>query len=122
VASLIRVPVHADERGILSVVDGILPFPVRRVYAIRGVPRGAVRGGHRHRRNRQALLCLAGRCEVTVRNRGGEEVFALASAAEALLLEAADWHRIANFSADAILLVLASEGYDPDDYEPEPEP
>jgi hypothetical protein len=57
---------------------------------------------------------------VTVRNGSGERVFQLGSPAEALLLEAADWHRIEHFASEAILLVLASEPYDPEDYIREP--
>lgn len=115
-ATLIRIPVFADERGVLAVVDGLLPFSIRRVYAISAVPPGAVRAGHRHRQNRQALLCLSGSCTVTVKNRNAEAIFRLASSAEALVLEAADWHRIGDFTPDAVLLVLASNGYDPEDY------
>lgn len=120
VANLIRVPSLADERGVLTVLDGLLPFRIRRVYVIQGVPPGAVRGGHRHRRTRQALLCLSGSCEVTIRSGASDGFFQLAAAQDALVLEAADWHQIGNFTPDAVLLVLASEGYDPEDYQREP--
>jgi dTDP-4-dehydrorhamnose 3,5-epimerase-like enzyme len=33
-----------------------------------------------------------------------------------LIIEPEDWHVMRNFSKDAVLIVLASESYDPDDY------
>ena len=35
---------------------------------------------------------------------------------ECLLIEPNDWHSMQGFSEDAILLILASEHFDPDDY------
>lgn len=121
-AARIRIPTFSDARGALSVVDGILPFPIRRVYFIHGTSPGAVRAGHRHRRNRQAFVCVAGRCEVCVNDGAGETVHTLQSPDSGLLLDARDWHLIRNLSADAVLLVLASEPYDPADYIDEPYP
>jgi hypothetical protein len=40
----------------------------------------------------------------------------LNSPAKGLLVEAADWHTMQNFSKDCVLLVLASEYYDMEDY------
>jgi quercetin dioxygenase-like cupin family protein len=122
VARLLAVPTFCDSRGVLSVVDGLLPFPVRRVYSICRVTPGATRAGHRHRHTRQALLCLAGQCRVTVRRRAAAEDFFLDSPAQALLLEPDDWHLISEIELGTVLLVLASEPYDPADYIAEPCP
>lgn len=45
-----------------------------------------------------------------------KETFILDSPDKALILECQDWHIMDNFSEDCILLVLASEYYDKNDY------
>lgn len=121
-AKLLPVPTFLDARGALAAVDGLLPFPIRRVFAITRVPAGATRGGHRHRSNRQALLCLTGRCTVEVRRGGVGRDYELDSPAVALLLEPEDWHLIRGLDPGSVLLALASEPYDPADYLAEPLP
>lgn len=119
-AHLLPVPSCRDERGELSVVDGLLPFPIRRVYWIHGMAPGATRAGHRHRRTRQAIVCVSGRCTVTVRCGGAAVTHELDSPATALLLEPEDWHLVSGAAPGTVLLVLASEPYDPGDCLPEP--
>lgn len=46
--------------------------------------------------------------------------FVLSNPNRCLVLETYDWHEMHSFSKDAILLVLASESFDPDDYIYEP--
>jgi len=109
-----------DARGHLTVVDRKLPFAVRRAYFVTDVPPGVIRGGHRHRRNRQLLICLRGSCEVAVHDGTRAETVVLNAPDHGLLLEPADWHQMRLFSPDALLLVLASEAYDVTDYIDEP--
>lgn len=121
-ATLLPIPTFGDPRGSLSVLDGPLPFPVRRVYWIHQAATGARRAGHRHRRNRQLLVCVHGRCRVAVHDGVSRSAFLLDTPAQGLLLETRDWHVIHDFSWDAVLMVLASEPYDPADYLDEPYP
>jgi dTDP-4-dehydrorhamnose 3,5-epimerase-like enzyme len=118
----IDIPTFTDRRGSLSVVDNLLPFQVRRWYYLYAPAPGVTRAGHRHHRTRQALVCLAGACEVYVHDGIREHVFRLGRPDRGLILEAADWHLIRDFSPAAVLLVLASESYDPADYIDEPYP
>jgi hypothetical protein len=122
VAQLLALPTFCDARGCLSVADGVLPFPVRRAYVVYGVPKETSRAGHRHRRNRQVLVCVAGQCRVHTHDGAREAIYTLETPTEALLLDASDWHSIDSFSEGAVLLVLASEPYDPSDYIDEPYP
>jgi len=57
-ARLIELPTFADGRGELNVLETAVPFPVRRVYFIHHAQ--GLRGGHRHRRNVQFLVTVAG--------------------------------------------------------------
>ena len=116
---MIKISEFCDERGVLTVVDeGDLPFPVKRVFWING-KKDAVRGGHGHRHNRQILLAISGK--VTVRYLGSRDsdallVKRLTPSAGGLLLEPWQWHEMYFESDDAMLLVLASMGFDSDDY------
>jgi hypothetical protein len=120
-AELIRIPRHADRRGALSVIDGILPFPIRRVFFLHHVPPGKERAGHGHRRTRHALVCVAGSCEVRVDGgAAGVQSWFLDDPSHLLVLEPSDWHLLRRFSPGAVLLCLASEPYDPSDVVQEP--
>lgn len=121
-ARLIILPSHADDRGSLSVLDEPLPFAIRRVYFLYGIRPGASRGGHRHLRARQALICVHGSCEVRVVAGGRTDTYRLEDPTACLLLEPADWHELSEFSAGATVAVLASEPHDPSDLVDTPAP
>ncbi len=114
-AYLIELKKHQDQRGSLVVVEDMqLPFKIKRVYSIMN-PSG-VRGGHRHKKTVQAMICLVGSC-VVYNNDGVEErEFVLDDARKCLILEAKDWHQMKNFSDDCVLQVFASHYYDAADY------
>lgn len=118
-ARLIDLKTFTDQRGNLTVIERVIPFDVRRIFYIYGVD-NSVRGGHRHHKTIQAAICLKGHC--TIRNNDGNkaEDFVLDKPSACLILEPADWHQMYNFSPDAILMVLASEYFDPKDYIYEP--
>ena len=108
-------PTHTDGRGTLTVIDKMLPFAVTRVFYIYGCSDTA-RGGHRHKTNRQALVCVHGSCIVEWTNGRDRDEVLLEKPDHLLILEPEDWHVMRDFSNDAVLLVLASESHDPGDY------
>jgi dTDP-4-dehydrorhamnose 3,5-epimerase-like enzyme len=116
--TLVDLPTFTDSRGVLTVLDGLLPFPIVRCYWIYGAD-GHLRGGHRHHRTRQALIALSG--EVVVHLDDGREQgdVVLDCPARCLLVEPRHWHTM-RFSEGALLLVLSSHPYDRDDYSDEP--
>ncbi len=115
-ASIVHIDTKSDRRGALTVVDPPLPFSVDRIYFVHSVPHGAVRGGHSHKSNRQALICVSGSCEVQVRKGVRTTTYRLDSRELCLLLDPGDWHEMTAFTPDAVLMVMASEPYDPEDY------
>lgn len=114
-AHIITLPTFSDERGCLTVIDRVLDFPIRRVFYLHGVGT-AERGGHRHRRSRQAAFCVKGRCTISCNDGLLRQQFVLDHPGKGLVLEPADYHTMGDFSEDAVLLVLASNPYDPEDY------
>lgn len=115
-AQIIELKSFSDPRGTLTVMDRELPFPVRRIYYIYGVDKDVVRAGHRHKKNVQVLICVKGSCEIYVNDGVQKENFVLDRPDKGLLMRPEDWHTMYNFTPDALLLVLASEPFDVNDY------
>ncbi|CAM4238877.1 WxcM-like, C-terminal [Pedobacter westerhofensis] len=118
-AHIINVQTFKDTRGILTVLDSIVPFDIKRLFYIYSVD-NTDRGGHRHHETHQAAICIQGSCQITNNNSETTEIFTLDSPEKCLILLPEDWHVMHDFSADAILLVLASTAFDPKDYIYEP--
>ena len=114
-AQKIILPTFSKESGNLTVVEKILPFEIKRVYYIYKSD-GKIRGGHKHKKTQQALMCVSGSCDLHVRHNGNTQVYSLTKPNECILLDPEDWHEMRNMKNGAVILVLASEHYDPDDY------
>ena len=110
----------SDSRGVLHVVDKVLPFDIRRIFYLHKVTNQ--RGGHRHHNAIQALISISGSCEVFVNDGVNKTTFLLDSPSKCLLLEPKDWHTMDNFTDGAVLLVISSEHYNVEDYIDEPYP
>jgi dTDP-4-dehydrorhamnose 3,5-epimerase-like enzyme len=102
--------------GVLDCINEKFGFVVERIYFIKNVPTGKVRGVHAHRKLEQIFLCLNGSFKVKLVNKFGENTFSMQSANKALHIPPWTWRELYDFSEDAICLVLASEKYDESDY------
>ncbi|GHT56173.1 dTDP-6-deoxy-3,4-keto-hexulose isomerase [Spirochaetia bacterium] len=114
---IIKLKTHTDSRGSLTVLEKVLPFEIKRIYYIYNCS-DQERGGHRHKKTIQALICIKGSCIIDWKNSsdGGEGAVLLNEPDTVLLLLPEDYHTMHSFSKDAVLLVLASEYFDADDY------
>jgi dTDP-4-dehydrorhamnose 3,5-epimerase-like enzyme len=115
VAHIVPIKTFSDARGNLSVIEKELPFRVARIYFLHGCGE-AKRGGHRHLKTVQALVCVAGSCTIFTDNGREQQTIRLDRPEKLLILPPEDWHTMEAFTPDCVLLVLASEGYDPTDY------
>ncbi len=114
-AYLIDLQSFTDNRGNLTVIEKSVPFDIKRIFYIYGVD-GSSRGGHRHRKTRQAAICIQGSCHINNHDGSCTATFSLKRPDQCLILEPTDWHTMDNFSPDAILMILASEYFDQNDY------
>jgi hypothetical protein len=114
-AHLIDLTTYTDARGNLTVIEKTIPFAIERIFYIYGVD-NSVRGGHRHHTTVQAAICLQGNCTIYNDNNIRKHKFVLDSPSKCLIINPEDWHQMAEFSPDAILMVLASTIFDPKDY------
>jgi len=106
---------YSDIRGNLTTIDDVLPFEIKRVYYIFGEV-GQKRGFHKHKKTRQVAVCINGSCKIVFSKNGIETKYILDNPNKGLLIEPDDFHWIEDFSINSILLVLASENYDSNDY------
>lgn len=114
-AKLINLKTFCDQRGNLTVIEKVIPFEIKRIFYIYGVD-SSIRGKHRHKKTIQAAICIKGRCTIWNNDSSKQEEFVLDSPNKCLILEPTDWHKMYDFSPDAILMVLASEYFDYNDY------
>jgi len=112
---IFKLPTYKDNRGNLIVLEKILPFEIKRLYYIYNCT-DKERGGHRHKTNTQALICIKGSCIIDCNNGIEKQSFLLNKPDYGLLLQPEDYHKMHSFTPDAILLVLASQYFDANDY------
>ena len=116
--TLLDLATFSDDRGALTVLDNVLPFPIARTYWIYGAD-GHTRGGHRHHVTRQALVAVAGSVAIYMNDGVEETTVVLDKPSLCLLVEPKDWHTM-NFGHGSVLLVISSHHYDRSDYIDEP--
>jgi hypothetical protein len=92
------------------------PFQPIRIFTIFDVPSREARGEHAHKSLHQLLVCIKGDCSLLVDDGLHREEILLNTPRIGVYLPPMIWAAQYNFSRDAVLLVLASAPYDPDDY------
>jgi len=107
--------IYTDNRGSLTILERIFPFEIKRVYYIYNCY-DSERGGHRHKKTIQVFICVKGSCVIDCNNGVEKKTVVLDKPDLALVLMPEDYHTMHSFTKDAVLLVLASEYYDKNDY------
>ena len=107
-----------DMRGSLSVAElgQDVPFEARRYFLVYDVPSIEIRGEHAHLLCAQFLVAVKGRVHVVADDGDCREEFVLSQPSQGLFLPPMTLGIQYCYSPDAVLLVLASEHYDADDY------
>jgi dTDP-4-dehydrorhamnose 3,5-epimerase-like enzyme len=107
-----------DAKGWLIALQGgeQVPFSIQRIYYIYATESGVRRGKHAHRRLRQMAICVAGSCRFIMDNGFKRQTITLDRNTQGLLIEPMIWHEMEDFSANCVLLVLASDRYDESEY------
>lgn len=118
-AQMLEFSQRGDERGHLVVVEGHqdIPFDIKRIFYIYGSDKEVVRGQHANRKSEFVLINVAGTSKVKVKDgKGNEAVYSLNRPHTGIYLPRLVWKDMYDFSEDSVLLVLASEHYDPEEY------
>jgi serine acetyltransferase len=116
--TLHRLPLRRDLRGSLAVGEfpKELPFTPRRWFVVFDVPSSEIRGEHAHRTCHLFLVCVRGACSVVADDGEHREEFRLDHPTLGVHLPPMVWGTQYQHTNDAVLLVLASDPYDPRDY------
>ena len=109
---------HGDERGMLIALEELkdIPFRIKRVYYMYNTIEGVVRGHHAHKSLEQILVCIHGSCKIRLDNGYEKKVIPLEKPYEGLYVGNSMWREMLDFTPDAVLMVLASELYNEEDY------
>ena len=109
---------HGDERGQLVALEEYkdIPFEIKRVYYMYDTKAGVVRGHHAHKSLEQILICIHGSCKIKLDNGKEKKIVHLEKPYEGLYVANNMWREMYDFSDDAVLMVLASEIYNEEDY------
>lgn len=108
-----------DERGYLVIVEGMkdIPFEIRRIFYIYGSDSQVIRGQHANRKSEFVLINVSGTSKVRIKDgKGNEAVFTLNRPHTGIYLPKMIWKEMYDFSEDSVLLCLASENYDTEEY------
>ena len=106
-----------DERGKLIALESNkeIPFEMKRVfyiYSTKEIPRG----NHSHYKTKQLLIAVHGSCKVTLDDGKNKQTFNLNKPNIGLFQDAKIWGVMHDFSNNCVLMVLANEYYDENDY------
>lgn len=116
--TLTHLPRITDWRGDLTFMEfpGLLPFQPRRMFMLYNVPTKDIRGEHAHKELHQFLICVQGRCSVVVEDARNRCAVHLDKPTLGLYIPPMIWAIEYRFTQNAVLVVLASDIYKPDDY------
>ena len=110
---------YGDERGNLVVAEGDgmdIPFDIKRVFYMYGSDPDIIRGQHANRQTEFVLINVSGSSKVLVDDGGHKTVVELNKPRMGLYLGKMIWKEMYDFSADSVLLVLASRHYEEQEY------
>lgn len=114
---IIDIRKFTDNRGYLSVIEGgdDIPFEIKRIYYLYMVPETA-RGAHAHKQLQQLLVATSGSVDITLDDGKEKKTFHLDRPWKGLLVIPGLWRDLDNFSGGTVLMCLASEHYEAEDY------
>ncbi|GAB1465104.1 FdtA/QdtA family cupin domain-containing protein [Aliarcobacter cryaerophilus] len=110
--------IKGDERGsLIAIEQGYnAPFEIKRVYYIFDTKKGVERGFHAHISLKQICIAIKGSCSFVLDDGEKREEIKLTNPNQGIFIEGLIWREMKDFSHDCVLLVLASEHYDENDY------
>lgn len=115
---LINFQIRGDERGSLISLEENrnIPFTVKRIYYIFATKDGVRRGRHAHHSLEQVLICTSGSCKILLDDGENKSTVVLNTSDRGLYIAGLVWHEMYDFSPDCVLMVLADQYYDENEY------
>lgn len=115
---LLHFEVKGDKEGkLISLEENKnIPFDIKRVYYIYDTRSDVVRGNHAHKNLRQVIVALHGSCTFLLDDGTQKKTITLHSPDTGLYIGRNLWREMYDFSPDCVLIVMASEYYDENEY------
>ena len=108
---------HDPEGNLTFVYEKVhVPFQIDRVFYSYDIPGGEDRGAHAHKKCHQFIIAASGSFEVVLDDGVNKRTVGLNRPFRGLYVPPGIWASEQGFSSGSICLVLASDGYDADDY------
>ncbi|MEQ0828330.1 MULTISPECIES: sugar 3,4-ketoisomerase [Enterobacter] len=116
--NLIQLNKKGDDRGALVVIEQEkdIPLDIKRVYYMFDTTPGVRRGFHAHKKLTQIAVPVKGSCKFLLDDGKQVEHVLLDSPTVGLIIDPMIWHEMYDFSEDCVLMVLADDYYDENDY------
>ncbi len=116
----INFEIKGDSRGSLIAIENNknIPFEIKRTYYIFDTKKGVERGFHAHLNLQQVLIAVSGNCQIVLDDgkQQNNKIITLNKPNQGLYISGLIWRKMINFSPDCVLLVLASDFYNENDY------
>lgn len=116
----IRFPRFADASGSLTVFpdegERALGMPIKRVFAVTGVPSGAVRGNHAHRWCTQTVVCLTGSVSIDLDDAQRKVSMVLDDPGTGVCIPPGIWNKLTFAGPGTVIIVFCDQAYDETDY------
>jgi hypothetical protein len=115
---IIELPKILDKKANLTFIEENkdVPFKIKRVYYIYGVPKGEKRGRHAMGKSEEVIIALNGSFDVILDDGIKRKTFRLNRPYYGLFIPAMIWQELDFFSSTSICLVLSSEFYNNKEY------
>lgn len=93
-----------------------LDMPIRRVFAVSGVPANGVRGDHAHRWCTQAVVCLHGSVTIALDDARRSCTHVLDAPGTGIRIPPGIWNTLTFSGPEAVIIVFCDHPYDEADY------
>lgn len=115
---IVQIENHESGSGKLNVVsfEKLIPFEVKRIFYVSETESGITRGEHSHKKCWQFLIPIKGTIEIVCHDKKKEHKYNLSNKSQGLVVPPKVWCEQHYKDKNSILLVLASEEYDSEDY------
>ena len=113
----IDLPISESKEGLLGVLESpLVPRAISRVFFVSSSKHN-IRGRHGHKACWQTLICLKGVIKLEMIDSNGDSLTVLLeSSRQAVVIPPGIWAQQKSVDEENLLLVLASDLYDPEDY------
>ena len=94
-----------------------IPMDIKRVYFISKLfNQKSRRGHHAHKKCEQIIFCINGSFKLKLDDGTNQQIILMNNPSLGIILGKKLWHTMFNFSSDCVILVLANDYFDKNDY------